>query len=538
MTHFILFLIAACSALAQIQITELHPTPAGGEPEWIECVNVSERTVRLNDWYVCDNRSCVRLGTLSLVAGGYLVLTRDVSALREQRWLGPNVTVVEIALPSLNNSTDQVEIRGADSSIVDTMSYDMRRYVRGRSIERGGTIISGSVVFGNSWGTCLSRDSTTCGDENSTIILNRDLRVSRVVVLDSAIRVDVVNYGVADMPSTKLDVTWGPMHYRTMAPALSASKEWGLEIAIAGLQQRGVVDDDKIMAVVSAGDDRSENDTVIVALRLPPAPTSVLINEVMSDPLSSSCDYVEIWNGSADTLDLDGWIIEDASGINHVSVGTVLVAPNMYGVIAADTSIRAMADVHTWCVSKPTLSLNISSDVVVLRNPSGFLVDKVAVDQKYHHPRAPSTKGVSLEKRRPQLVGSSAPSWTSCADRSGGTPGRENSVAADKPAVGVMTAVPSPFSSDPGSSRGPTVITWRQPFEQAVARVRIFRPDGGFVADLLNAVFIAREGGVAWNGIDSNGLRVWPGPYVVVLECVDASSSSVYTDRCLVIVGE
>lgn len=539
MILFILFLALAYStSKAQLLITEVHPTPAGGEPEWIEMVNISMRTVSLDDHLICDSRSCSRINTVKIPIGGYVVLTRDAEALRESRWLPREAVVVEVALPSLNNTTDVVAIRTADSVLIDSVSYDVRSSARGRSIERGGDDRSRAVTYTDEWAVSLARDSATCGRQNSRVTRERDLFCSPAMALDNGVAVDVRNVGRRPMPSVliELDVNGTTVTART--GDLDPDMTWTWKVPLSDIELGGGPKAHNVRVVVMAEDDRPENDTSDVILTFPPWKGTLLFNEVLADPLPGSCEYVEVWNGTPDTVDLDGWIVEDESGLRSVAQGACLVAPGEFGVVAADTSIQRRVAAGSWTVLRPALQINSTTDLLVLRTPSGFVVDSMHYDGKRHHELLPRAKGISLEKLSPQLASIDLLSWTSSGDLSGGTPGRPNSVAREPTISGTMSALPSPFSSNPGRRNSYTVITWTQPFLQAIARVGVRRPDGMFVADLLNAHFIAREGGVVWNGTDVMGQRLSPGPYVVFLECVDAASSAVYRNRCLVIIGE
>lgn len=528
MIPFILLCFVATCAHAQLLINEIHPTPSGGEPEWIECINIGTRSINLNTWMICDSRSCVTLDDVMIPARGFVVLTRDAVALHESRWIPHNVVVFEAKLPSLNNTTDRVEIRNADSVLIDSMSYDARRHVRGRSIER----------VGESWASCVARDSATCGAMNSVVTLERDVRCAQISALDDQIVIDVVNHGRTVLEATQIFIEVGGEKIRFTTSTLDPGMAWSLRLPIHTLRLYRQLRYERVLAYAEIDDDRAENDSVEADLMFPPLYGTLMINEVLADPLQGSCEYVEVWNGTTDTIDLDGWIIEDASHVRSVGIGKTVVAPNGYGVIAGDTSIRNRIGQDRWTLARPALQINSTTDLIVLRTPSGFLVDSMTYDEKLHHPIIPTTKGVALEKRNAIVVSSDRSAWTSSGDVSGGTPGRSNSVSIEASRSGKMQAVPSPFSSDPGRRISSCVITWQQPFEQAIARVCVYRPDGSFVADLLNTVFIAREGGVAWSGVDWLGQRVAVGPYVVALECVDASSAAVYRDRCLVVVGE
>ncbi|MBK6760065.1 MAG: lamin tail domain-containing protein [Ignavibacteria bacterium] len=539
MTRLILSLIiSVATSSAQLIISEVHPTPSAGEPEWVECVNTTSRSLVLRDYLICDTRTCVRVDLLEIPARGLVVLTRDASALRESRWLPRDAVMIEVALPSLNNTTDRVEVRDDDSVLIDSMSYDVRRHVRGRSIERAGDDRNGTVTYADAWSASLARDSATCGQQNSRVTREHDLYCSQATALDDAILVDVRNVGRSAMPSVSIEIQTGGEVIRAMTGELDSEMTWTWKVPLTDLAMKGGPEERLVRVVTSAEDDRSVNDTSDVMLTFPPSKGTVLINEVLADPLSGSCEYVEVWNGTTDTIDLLGWIIEDASGLRSIATGSCFVLPQEFGVLASDTSIQRRVEAGVWSIVRPATQINSTTDMLVLRTPSGFVVDSMSYTGDRHHALLPSSKGVSLEKLAPPLLSNELLSWTSSGDLSGGTPGRPNSMSQAPGLDGRMSAVPSPFSSDPGRRNSTTVISWTQPFLQAIARVGIRRPDGMFVTDLLNAEFISREGGVVWNGTDAMGQRLSPGPYVVVLECVDAASSAVYRDRCLVIIGE
>lgn len=539
MTPIILFLFLSVTASsAQLLIAEVHPTPSAGEPEWVECVNTASRSIVLRDHLICDARSCIRIDLLEVPARGYVVLTRDASALRESRWLPRNAIVYEVSLPSLNNTTDRVELRDDDSVLIDSMSYDVRRHVRGRSIERVGDDRNGTVTYVDVWSASLARDSATCAQQNSRVTREHDLFCSQALAADDAVLVDVRNVGRSAMPSVSIEMQLDGDVIRAMTGELDSEMTWTWQVPLKDLALTGEPEERLVRVMISAEDDRSENDTSDVLLTFPPLKGTLLINEVLADPLSGSCEYVEVWNGTSDTIDLFGWIIEDGSGLRSVASGSCLLYPQTFGVLASDTSMQRRAADGIWTVVRPAMQINSTTDLLVLRTPSGFVVDSMSYDGDQHHALLPSSKGVSLEKLAPPLLSNDPMSWTSSGDLSGGTPGRPNSVARAPASDGRMAAVPSPFSSDPGRRNSTTVISWTQPFLQAIARVGVRRPDGMFVTDLLNAEFISREGGVVWNGTDAMGQRVSPGPYVVVLECVDAASGAVHRNRCLVIIGE
>lgn len=530
---------------AQVHINEVHAVPAAGEPEWIEVVNAGSIDIRMTSWSVCDARTCVGIPDITLSAGRYAVFTRDTVALREARYVDERALLVEVRLPSLNNGVDDVVIRNGDIVVVDSMSYDMQRGVRGRSLERSDS---------SSWHASRSRDSATCGYLNSIVTLDHDRAIANIGIDGAtyAIRVRVANVGRGAMPSTVLrvlgsmssaDGTAAGKSVPELTPGswidVSLSYDGVLDTATAGASAT-------IIAWFDDGDDRPDNDTAILPIIVPPRRGSLTITEVMFDPMSWQCDYVELYNGTSDTIDLQGWSLADtrSNGVwDTTDIETsVTLRPGAFAVLAADTSIDAMLGDPDDVIRRGSMrrgwNLNADAGEVSVMTPSGFVVDRIRYDSRWHNPHLPERKGVSLEKPLAELSGMASESWLSSGDPRGGTPARKNSVGLPLPSGGKLVASPSPFSTRAGAPAHPCLLRFDIPAGQAVASLRILTPEGMPVRTLLDAVFVGTMGVVAWDGIDDHGVTVRPGPYVALVEAVDAVSGELSRALCLVVVGE
>jgi len=121
---------------AQVVVNEVMPVPPAGEPEWVELFNTADSAVALEGWWIADLKSVVQLPALRLPPRGYAVLTRDTAALLEARAIPSEAVLVELRLPTLNNTTDAVVLRRPDSAVVDSLFYSMRWGKAGVSLER------------------------------------------------------------------------------------------------------------------------------------------------------------------------------------------------------------------------------------------------------------------------------------------------------------------------------------------------------------------------------------------------------------------
>lgn len=522
-TLCLLVLVSCFTPTLSSQIlTEIHPVPAAGEPEWVELYNPTGRTITLRNYRLCDGRSCVELPELTIAARTYVVLTTSPEALQESRTIRDPV---QVALPSLNNTTDAVYLRDADSSLIDHVVYSMKDHVKGRSIERYGRWEQDDIVFDTTWATCVAFDSATCGTLNSVITLRRDLSILPIIIRDASIDVVVGNVGQVSTSSVELTVTIGDVVLSHVVPPMKSSDADTFSVALSDLGWPMRSGRQQVHIDVNTRDDRSANNAMNVDIILPPRAGTVVLNEIMFDPFTGNKDYVELINIGADTIDLSNWIIEDGS-VDRSVTNTVIRLP-------PDSIMALIGGVNV----KPDLSLNASGDRVTVRTPSGFVVDDVTYYPSWHHPMLPNGKGVSLEKIAPELASAAPSSWTSSGDLSGGTPGAANSQRTLVEFSTSMTASPSPFSSDPSDVRHPCILSYVLPFQQAIVTLHVRRWDGSYVTTLLNSVFTGSEAAVAWPGTSADGTRVPPGMYIGVIEAVDAGSNRTHRAVCSIVVG-
>ncbi len=91
---------------SSVLITELHPNPASGEPEWIELHNPDAEAIDLTNWELWDELSSPSL-----------LLTLHIT-------LNPGETkVFTFENPKLNNAADGVTLRTPAIDITDSFSY-------------------------------------------------------------------------------------------------------------------------------------------------------------------------------------------------------------------------------------------------------------------------------------------------------------------------------------------------------------------------------------------------------------------------------
>ncbi|MGA0834232.1 MAG: lamin tail domain-containing protein [Candidatus Kapaibacteriota bacterium] len=366
----------------------------------------------------------------------------------------------------------------------------------------------------------------------AVIALSSPCEIENVRGLDRNVVVVVSNAGEDACIDLQLSVACGSHHVERTIPVIRPEQDVELSIPITDLGWPTIHGWADVHCTLA---DR----TTTAILEFPPAPGMVVINEVMFDPRPGLADYVEIITQDYEPRTLQGWILRDANTSAMIPDSTTL-APGSYTVLASKASVAEMMVDHTAVapvVLSRAINFNTTGDRVALCTSSGLVVDELTYSPTWHSSVLERTRGIALEKLHPAVQSHRSSSWTSCTDSTGGTPGRANSTTRPVPDRGTLQVFPSPFSSDPRDVQHPAVISYQQPFRTARATMSIVSPSGVRVATLLNSEGIFWQGALAWDGTSDVGQRVEPGPYVVVLECVDAESSATHHATALIVVG-
>jgi hypothetical protein len=154
----------------------------------------------------------------------------------------------------------------------------------------------------------------------------------------------------------------------------------------------------------------------------------VIITEFMADPADSinliEQEYVEIYNNSNKTFDLDGWKIADAS--SSVTLPSYVLAPNEYVLLTENGWGSAYGISNYIEVSLP--SYNNSADAVVIKSNADLTLDSLSFDLSWYAYPDKEDGGWSIERKRLSTECSDSYNWAASENVNGGTPGVQNSI--------------------------------------------------------------------------------------------------------------
>ncbi len=156
-----------------------------------------------------------------------------------------------------------------------------------------------------------------------------------------------------------------------------------------------------------------------------PDEPALIINEIMYNSPGTDEEWVELYNNTDATIDLENWKLLDNDGTH-----TPVILPAGYSIEAGGYFTIAVATGGDFPFTPDydgtgNFALNNSGDDVRLYNNSGILIDIVSFTDSDPWPTAPDGDGPTLSLIDPDTDNSLPQSWLESLEI-GGTPGAEN----------------------------------------------------------------------------------------------------------------
>ncbi len=156
-----------------------------------------------------------------------------------------------------------------------------------------------------------------------------------------------------------------------------------------------------------------------------PSTPALIINEIMYNSPGTDEEWVELYNNTGSTINLENWKLLDdnASHTPIVFPAGLSIDPNDYFTveIATGGNFPFTPDYD----GSGNFALGNGGDAVRLYNADGFLVDIVNYDDNSPWPTEPDGHGPTLSLIDPSLDNSLPESWDA-SEQDGGTPGEIN----------------------------------------------------------------------------------------------------------------
>ncbi|MFN3839281.1 MAG: lamin tail domain-containing protein [Cyclobacteriaceae bacterium] len=171
---------------------------------------------------------------------------------------------------------------------------------------------------------------------------------------------------------------------------------------------------------------------------IPPPPSAykdIIITELFPDPNPviglPEAEFVELFNRSSSPINLAGWKLSDPS--STATLPNYGLLPNTYVVITATSSAAAYAGIGPTLGVSNFPTLNNGGDSIRLHDASNNLIDAVNYSDAWYKNDDKKQGGWTMELIDPENSCAEDENWTASEHPSGGTPGQQNSVKANKP---------------------------------------------------------------------------------------------------------
>ena len=302
--------------------------PSSPEPEWVEIFNRFGDSVNLKQWKIAD-RNIASKHTITtydywLKRDSFAVVVKDSESFFEVHPNVPAKIFVTASFPSLNNDSDDVVLFDNRNFIIDSIPYKFSwGGGSGKSLERI-FADSSSVVFSN-FGSCAESTASTPGKINSLTPRNIDAAITQCNVTPQmpfpgspvTIATTIKNAGKNSFTNVSLKLFYD----RNFDSVALPDEQFYQQFVTNTLNFRDSViietpfdsihngRNQFIATVALAGDERSENNSIVASVNSLHQAHTVLVNEIMYAPSADEPEWVELLNITDDSIHLMNWKI-------------------------------------------------------------------------------------------------------------------------------------------------------------------------------------------------------------------------------------
>jgi hypothetical protein len=417
------FTVFASFAKGDVIINEFMYDPPVGQDEYVELKNTSTKYLNLQNWQIDDNTdshtAVISDDPLVLQPDSFLVLSKDTTALYD---IYGSRQYIQTSVPALNNVGDDIKIFTKNNDLVDSLSYIADWGGRKVSLERRSDAApSVKENFGDSpdssGGTPglpneVAPDTTPPSLTNLIISGRQSLMLAFSERLDHSRATDpsnyIFNHGIS--VSSAQQIAADSVQLQLAAPMTN-----GIHYQLTVKRQQDIF-----------GNTASAIDTAFTYYKIShPAKGDVFINEFMYDPLKGATEYVELYNPTSKSFNLQGWTINNRGGDRQsITNRQVIIPPDSFVVLAPDRALLGnYPDINLVDLGSHWTTLRNHGDAIVVRDSTGRLLDSLNYTPNW------GGSGQALERRSTQAPAVKA---NFGEDPNGfGSPGSANKVPQD-----------------------------------------------------------------------------------------------------------
>lgn len=525
----------AQAKLNDLVISELmiDPEPSQGLPvkEYIEVYNHSMYPICLNNWAISDSSTS-------------LVLTQDTIMPKSFHVLSVN--------PSLNNAADEIYLSHPNGIVFEAVKYtdawyhDANAQKGGFSLER---IDLNQFCMGEvNWAASIANNGGTPNAENSIAKNQVDTIAPKLLSYDCSSQGEVSLLFSECVDSNQvLNLVNANRVYAISSFRLQTN---GLKFPLPFQLKLDTVYSLVLKSISDCQGNCSDAFQFNIRVLSAPKPQSVLINEVLFDPLPNQVDFIELYNRSDYPVDLKQLFVANLTPdglwdqIYPCASGQKLFNSGTYAILTTDTMRLCLQ----YDCGRNALKLQLpklppmpdNAAKLVLINAASESIDSMHYNTDWHFKWLTSKEGVSLERLDVSMSGTDQNTWHSCSNLEGGaSPGKVNSQIKIQTHTDRYFSVSSmALSPHSNGQTGVCLIHYALPETDAVISVDAFNIDGSIVKSILPATHIGVEGDLVWDATDAYNQPCIPGVYIILVQGKLPSGKMIKEKLCVVVSGQ
>ena len=251
---------------------------------------------------------------------------------------------------------------------------------------------------------------------------------------------------------------------------------------------------------------------------LPPI-EHLYITEVLYDPFPDGVDFVELYNASADAIDLSSCVL--SNGKKAVKLPVYSLQPATYVALTLSDSIL-LEQYPDACYENflqvPSLPNFVNDSGAVCLRCNGLLVDSMQYNDAMHHVQLHNVEGFSLER-----VPFDGENWFSASSDVQATPGCSNSQATILPPNDTIADEPFWLSDSWFAPNRQYLKIYHQVEEGSIANAWVYNLQGVPVYRIYNNTLLSAGGNTYWDGRDDAGQPCSVGIYIIAIEWITLS---------------
>jgi Lamin Tail Domain/CHU_C Type IX secretion signal domain len=538
-----------------------NPTSSVGLPEieFVELYNRSSKTLALKGWQIADasGSSTAILGTYEMLPHTYLIVCKNT----DTALLKPYGNVLGSSnFPTLNNSGDAIYLSNNLRETIDSVNYttawyhDVTKQNGGYTLELINPEYRSTCPPSENWKAAENAEGGTPGGVNSvhandnkapSLVRCKAVSATSLLlifneVLDSISLLNTAIYTVNNGVGNPQNVSC-QSDFRSILLTFLVPFEAGTEYVIS--LSTSITD--------CANNTLNTLNTATFFVPEKALTTDIVINEILFNPKGDGVDFVELYNRSTKTIDLQSLSLANYDTMSTAAINAVplsdsalLMRPQTY-LIMSSNGARVRSQYHTsnpngFLDIKVLPKMNNDAGTICLVSADGVMIDLFIYNENMHYALLTDREGVSLERIDFDRPSSDKSNWHSAATTVGyASPAYENSQYAETNSTTESIAIsPEIFSPDEDGMND--IVTIHYQFETGgyTGSITIYDSNGRLVKRLINNQLLGTNGIISWDGINEHNEKGRIGIYLVHIEVYDLKGTVKHFKKPVVLAGK